>query len=189
MATERSYQDRGLPFRKYVYRRSIDSNLIVCWSGQVTRSDIWPRLIDQLIWSRPRSLPEGKHVGTGATLNMRPSVRSRVRFTIQTGYFAVRHIATGTGVCARATGLWKIKICCHGCELWLNWLILCEAKGCCCLCTCNNGRHAMGSRMFLKRRNEENKRRNTGMQLGEQAAQHTLVQEVGCYTYKTFSRG
>jgi hypothetical protein len=41
--------------------------------------------------------------------------------------------------------------------------------------------------MLLKGKNEENKERKTGMQLGERAVKHTLVQEVGCYTYKTFS--
>jgi len=46
----------------------------------------------------------------------------------------------------------------------------------------------MGSRMFLKGRNEENKGRNTGMQLGERAVKHTPVQKGGCYTYKTFSQ-
>jgi len=45
----------------------------------------------------------------------------------------------------------------------------------------------MGSIMSLKGNNEENKGRNTRMQLGEHAVKHTLVQEVGCYTYKTFS--
>jgi hypothetical protein len=42
--------------------------------------------------------------------------------------------------------------------------------------------------MFLKERNDENKKRNTGMQLGEHAVQHTLAQDVACYTYNTFSR-
>jgi len=41
--------------------------------------------------------------------------------------------------------------------------------------------------MFMKGRNEENKGRNTGLQLGEHVVKHTLVQEVGCYTYKIFS--
>jgi len=41
--------------------------------------------------------------------------------------------------------------------------------------------------MFLKGRNEENKGRNTGMQLGEHAVKHTPVQDDGCCTYKIFS--
>jgi len=45
----------------------------------------------------------------------------------------------------------------------------------------------MGSRTFLTGRNEENKGRNTRMQLSEHSVKHTLVQEVECYTYKTFS--
>ena len=138
MATERSYQDRGLPFRK-----CIGVALILIWScvertsnevGYMVMSN-WSIDLEQT-WKPPR----GRTCGHGSKTH-HASQRAVVSSIHHTNWLfcCEAHRYWTQVIVPEQPDLGKFK-CCHGCELRLNLLIFCEAKCCCCLWTSNNGR-------------------------------------------------